>query len=358
MAAPGRRQRGDRRQGHGDDGRQAAGHGDQAPARQPPHRAPLWRTRQAARRAMEANHTTIVGKFAPQMAVVMSVPPQRLVSNGVASENISTSGAPGAPLHLVGESTIPGLPAGTVGANGLFTDRTLPAGIYLFELQQPYGDNAICQSELSPPSARHQRSVQSACPRVRLHPFSNRTRLEDGYGIYTYATSASFRLDHYWPPGLKFSEDTSLSATERASAKSIRSYTGAVKITNSSRRTRPLRQPQDPRSWRPRRCPRRPPSCWHRPAARAPRSTCGSSTAARPAPACRPAPCSARRTCAVRVCQLLPVASVHVACAMDVHRGAGRLMSRLGRAGRALWSEKGWTMAIAKRARLKDAWRL
>ena len=50
---------------------------------------------------------------------------------------------------------------------------------------------------------------------------------------------------------------------------------------------------------------------------------------------------SAMPTCAVRVCQLLPVASVH-----------------LGRAGRALWSEKGWTMAIAKRARLKDAWRL
>ena len=59
-----------------------------------------------------ANHTTIVGKFAPQMAVVMSAPPQRLVSNGIASENISTSGAPGTPLHLVGESTIPGFPAG------------------------------------------------------------------------------------------------------------------------------------------------------------------------------------------------------------------------------------------------------
>ena len=33
--------------------------------------------------------------------------------------------------------------------DGRFTDATLPAGTYLFELQQPYGDNAICQSELS-----------------------------------------------------------------------------------------------------------------------------------------------------------------------------------------------------------------
>ena len=59
----------------------------------------------------------------------------------------------------------------------------------------------------------------------------DRTRLEDGYGIYTYAAPASFRLDHYWPAGLKFSEDTCLSATERASANSIASCTGAVRIT-------------------------------------------------------------------------------------------------------------------------------
>ena len=135
-------------------------------------------------------------------------------------------------IYLVGESTIPGFPAGTVGADGRFTDRTLPAGTYLFELQQPYGDNAICQSELS---RRHlpgtSERYKAACPSVRLHPFSNRTRLEDGYGIYTYAAPARFYLHHKWPAGLKFSEDTSLSATERASASSIASYTGAVRIT-------------------------------------------------------------------------------------------------------------------------------
>ena len=178
---------------------------------------------------VSANHTTIVGKFAPQMAVVMSVPWWWSGFNGNASENM---GQGDQPLHLVGESTIPGFPAGTVGADGRFTDRTLPAGTYLFELQQPYGDNAICQSELS---RRHlpgtSERYKAACPSVRLHPFSNRTRLEDGYGIYTYAAPARFYLHHKWPAGLKFSEDTSLSATERASASSISSYTGAVRIT-------------------------------------------------------------------------------------------------------------------------------
>ncbi len=179
---------------------------------------------------VSANHTTIVGKFAPQMAVVMSVPQWLSRFNGLASD------APGyfaQPHYLIGESTIPGFPAGTVGTNGSFTDATLPAGTYLFELQQPYGDNTICQRGLS---RRHgianagSRYV-AACPRVRLHPFNNSTRLEDGYGIYTYATPASFQLRHKWPPGLKFSEDTTLSATERANAKSFASYTGAVRIT-------------------------------------------------------------------------------------------------------------------------------
>ena len=177
---------------------------------------------------VNANHTTIVGKFAPQMAVTMSVPYWWSGWNGQASERMSQSPR----LHLVGESTIPGFPAGTVAANGLFTDRTLPAGTYLFELQQPYGDNTICQRELSRRHlAGNNPRFRDACPSVRLHPFSSPTRLEDGYGIYTYAAPASFFLHHRWPPSLQFSEDTSLSATERASAKSIASYTAAVRIT-------------------------------------------------------------------------------------------------------------------------------
>ena len=189
---------------------------------------------------VRTNHTTIVGKFAPQMAVVMTMPYWVSGFNGRPANGIGQR----PPLHLVGESTIPGFPAGTVGADGLFTDATLPAGTYLFELQQPYGDNAICQSELS----RTHRSASAdgpggggagsryaaACPSLRLHPFNNAPstkKLGDGYGIYTYAAPASFRLIHTWPAGLKFSEDTSLSATERANANSIASYSGAVRIT-------------------------------------------------------------------------------------------------------------------------------
>ena len=179
--------------------------------------------------AATANHTTIVGKFDKQMAVVMSVP-QWWSGFGTSNSELLSVGSPR--HYLVGESTIPGFPAGTVGADGLFTDRTLPAGTYLFELQQPYGDNTICQRALS---RRHLSNTndrhKAACPRVRLHPFINRTRLEDGYGIYTYAAPASFQLRHYWPPGLKFSEDTRLSATDRANAKPMSSYTGAVRIT-------------------------------------------------------------------------------------------------------------------------------
>ena len=66
---------------------------------------------------------------------------------------------------------------------------------------------------------------------MNFRPFRNSTRLEDGYGIYTYAAPAAFDTRHKWPAGLKFSEDTTLSATERANAKSISSYSGAIKIT-------------------------------------------------------------------------------------------------------------------------------
>ena len=55
-----------------------------------------------------ANHTTIVGKFAPQMAVVMSVPgPWASRLNGINSGDISSQLTP---TYLVGESTIPGFP--------------------------------------------------------------------------------------------------------------------------------------------------------------------------------------------------------------------------------------------------------
>ena len=160
---------------------------------------------------VSANHTTIVGKFAPQMAVVMTVP-------------TATHGAYNATYHLVGESTIPGFPAGTVGTTGQFTDRTLPAGTYLFELQQPYGDNAICQRSVSV----NGRTVNvgqrrnAVCPRAFMAFQSGRgtPRLNDGFGVYTATAPTAFFVAHRFPTGLAFTDDKPMS-----------SYSAAVRIT-------------------------------------------------------------------------------------------------------------------------------
>ena len=170
---------------------------------------------------VSANHTTIVGKLAPQMAVVMTVPR-------------ATSGAGNATYYLVGESTIPGFPAGTVAANGQITATRhghiytvqLPAGTYLFELLQPYGDNAICQrststiGQINVDSGPRRNAV---CPRVFM--VLQRTggrfpRLNDGFGIYTITAPTTFFVSHRFPTGLTFTDD-----------KPMVSYTGAVRIT-------------------------------------------------------------------------------------------------------------------------------
>ena len=160
--------------------------------------------------AATANHTTIVGKFAPQMAVVMTVPTRSPDNNPAA--------------YLVGASTIPGFPAGTVAASGQFTDRTLPAGTYLFELQQPYGDDAICQRELS---RRHGTANagsrrNAVCPRLYMtaSSASGWLRIDDGSSIVTFTAPTIFRTVHRFPTGFAFTDD-----------KPASSYTGAVRIT-------------------------------------------------------------------------------------------------------------------------------
>ena len=162
-----------------------------------------------------ANHTTIVGKFAQQTAVVMTVP-------------TSTDGSGNARYHLVGDSTIAGFPAGTVAANGQFTDRTLPAGTYLFELQQPYSDNVLCNGSVSrthlrwgvdnnADALRH----KAVCPRLFMVVAGTPIRrLNDGFGIYTFTAPTVFRMQHRFPTGLTFTDD-----------KPLGSYTGAVRIT-------------------------------------------------------------------------------------------------------------------------------
>ncbi len=162
--------------------------------------------------AATANHTTIVGKFAQQMAVVMTVP-------------TATAGASNAAYYLVGESTIAGFPAGTVAANGQFTDRTLPAGTYLFELQQPYGDNVLCNGSVSikwQRNGNHSKRRVAVCPRLYMTTTSGGAfvRLNDGFGIYTFTAPTRFRMQHRFPTGFAATDE-----------KPLASYTGAIKIT-------------------------------------------------------------------------------------------------------------------------------
>ena len=164
---------------------------------------------------VSANHTTIVGKFAQQMAVVMAVP------------RTTAGGSIG--YYLVGDSTIPGFPTVTVAANGYFTgagSRTLPAGTYLFELQQPYSDDVLCQSSVS---RRKNTGVAdgarfvAVCPRLRVNIYGGQ-KLDDGFGIYTFGTpspnSSGWSVKFSFPTGLTFTDD-----------KPLASYTGAVRIT-------------------------------------------------------------------------------------------------------------------------------
>ena len=161
------------------------------------------------------------------MAVVMTVPR-------------ATGGAGNATYYLVGTSTIPGFPAGTVAANGQIPTISyaggrnqsvqLPAGTYLIELQQPYGDNAICQRSVSRrEGVAHtgSRRKAGACPRLFATFWRDGSghstewpRLNDGFGIYTFTAPTTLRAQHRFPTGFVATDD-----------KPLASYTGAFKIT-------------------------------------------------------------------------------------------------------------------------------
>ena len=163
-----------------------------------------------------ANHATIVGKFAQQTAVVTTRP-------------IATRGH-NAAYYLVGDSSIAGFPKGTVAARRQFTDRALPTGTYLFEVQQPYSDNVLCNGKVSLSvsgslSARH----YGVCPRVVVTidrgsgvGTADDDKLYDGFGIYdiTEKSSGNFRVSHKFPSGFAFTD-----------ANPLGSYSAAVRIT-------------------------------------------------------------------------------------------------------------------------------
>lgn len=137
-------------------------------------------------------------------------------------------------LYLLG-SSIPGFPSGTVAdtgkgvaGNGRFTTTTLPAGTYLFELQNPtYSDNLVCHGKTSRGLWAGGGSARfvASCPRIWLRYVQPTNaaineRLDDGYGIYTSDGTARFWVRHKFPTGWTFTD-----------ARPAGSYTGAIKIT-------------------------------------------------------------------------------------------------------------------------------
>ena len=179
-----------------------------------------------------SNHAALAAKvdaFASrgqQMAVVLGYPTATRPA-GRTDRVIDILSPRGLDLYLVGgDSSIAGFPSGTVDANGKFTDSTLPAGTYLFELQHPYSDNVLCHGSVSLHNIRvggvaAQR--YQACPTMRLDAFSSNRqtrKLHDGSGIYTFAAPESFRLHLKIPSGFTLTAD-----------RPVGSYVGAVKIT-------------------------------------------------------------------------------------------------------------------------------
>ena len=127
-----------------------------------------------------------------------------------------------ATTYLLG-SSIPGFPSGTVATDGSFTDRKLPTGTYLFELQKPsYGDNMVCHGSVSQYFAAGR--FRAACPYVWLNvqrgnDRTTKQRLDDGFRVFTSDGTASFWVRHGFPTGWSFED------------KPANRYTGAVKIT-------------------------------------------------------------------------------------------------------------------------------
>lgn len=170
------------------------------------------------------NLTTKVDNFAGrghQVAVVMTIPTTRRLGAAYLPD-----------YYLVGASTIPGFPSETVAANGKFAENVanLPAGTYLFELQQPYSDQPFCHGSISRlhVSAPLAWGDRTSCPRIHIFPTNGgttggRQRMEDGFLIYAVTTTTgSFEVKHRFPGprSFAFTDDRPLN-----------SYRGAVKIT-------------------------------------------------------------------------------------------------------------------------------
>ena len=166
--------------------------------------------------AVSANHTTIVGKFAPQMAVVMTVP-------------TATAGASNAAYYLVGESTITGFPAGTVQqTDSSRTGRCRLAPI-CSSCSSPMA-TTCCATAAFPVrhlrnGGNHSKRRVAVCPRLFITTTAGNNRgalvrIDDGFGIVTYTAPTVFHAQHRFPTGFAATDE-----------KPLASYTGAIKIT-------------------------------------------------------------------------------------------------------------------------------
>lgn len=152
----------------------------------------------------------------PEIAVVMTVPTSCPPRDSGALRCAHK-------MYLMAGSTIAGFPT-RVGTYHQFTDTTLPTGTYLFELQQPYSDNLVCQGTSS---RRVESGVAAAdgglpalrCPRLYLAGAGE--ILHDGAAIWRLNEHhRSFRAMHRFPNAFAFTDDNP-----------VTSYAGSIKIT-------------------------------------------------------------------------------------------------------------------------------
>ena len=177
------------------------------------------------------NLTAKVDAFANrghQVAVVMAVPVRLTPAVGRGRHNVTH-----ADYHLVGSSTIPGFPSTTVGTDGKFSTHNahLPQGTYLFELQQPYSDQAICRGSVSRlKTVGGNGGRNAACPVVTLKVHGTnygstshaQNKVDDGFLIATVTSNTANFMLHF-----RFPNDFTFTAADRP----LNAYQSAVKLT-------------------------------------------------------------------------------------------------------------------------------
>lgn len=158
-----------------------------------------------------ATLTSKVDNFAGrghQVAVVMAVPRRLQVATTTRPNVVHVD------YYLVGNSTIPGFPTSTVAADGKFASYNvpLPAGTYLFEMQNPYDDQLLCHGKVAvlKDAGSGHALRNEACTvitlKVRDTTLASEKKILDGLIVYrvTAATGGRFYKHFRFPAGTTF----------------------------------------------------------------------------------------------------------------------------------------------------------